>query len=213
MSLVIGVVSQKGGVGKSTLSRFLACEYAANEWEVKIADMDLSQGTCTNWNAKRLANDVNPSVSVEQFSSVKQALSKSSNFDLLIFDGEPHSTTKTLDIAKASDLIVIPTGISLDDLEPTIKLAHGLKKSGIPKNKIHIALLKVGDSKVEIQEAKEYINESGYFLLDGEIKQRTAIRRAMDEGKSAKETVYKSINNEVDQIINSIVKRVGELQE
>ena len=37
MALKIGVVSQKGGVGKSTLCRLIACEYARNGWNVKIA--------------------------------------------------------------------------------------------------------------------------------------------------------------------------------
>ena len=62
MALVIGVVSQKGGVGKSTLARLIACNYAASEWMVKIADMDLAQGTCTSWNRRRLQNEIEPKV-------------------------------------------------------------------------------------------------------------------------------------------------------
>ena len=38
MTVMIGVVSQKGGVGKSTISRLVAREYAAAGWTVKIAD-------------------------------------------------------------------------------------------------------------------------------------------------------------------------------
>ena len=45
MALVIGVVSQKGGVGKSTCARLIAREYAYAGWDVKIADLDVSQGT------------------------------------------------------------------------------------------------------------------------------------------------------------------------
>lgn len=49
MTLMIGMVSQKGGVGKSTMSRLVAREYAAAGWEVKIADLDVSQGTSLNF--------------------------------------------------------------------------------------------------------------------------------------------------------------------
>ena len=54
MALVIGVVSQKGGVGKSTCARLIAREYAHAGWDVKIADLDVSQGTSFDWHVRRL---------------------------------------------------------------------------------------------------------------------------------------------------------------
>ena len=42
MALIIGVVSQKGGMGKSTIARLIARELAAQDWEVKIGDLDIS---------------------------------------------------------------------------------------------------------------------------------------------------------------------------
>src|SRR5450631_1941531 len=49
MAVIVGMVSQKGGVGKSTLSRLVAREYANAGWSVKIADLDVSQGTSFSW--------------------------------------------------------------------------------------------------------------------------------------------------------------------
>ncbi|WP_193371722.1 hypothetical protein [Polymorphum gilvum] len=40
MTLFIGTISQKGGVGKSTLARLIAREYALAGWNVKIADLE-----------------------------------------------------------------------------------------------------------------------------------------------------------------------------
>jgi Mrp family chromosome partitioning ATPase len=51
--LIIGVVSQKGGVGKSTLARLIAREYAQAGWRVKIADLDIQQCTAFSWQARR----------------------------------------------------------------------------------------------------------------------------------------------------------------
>ncbi|HFA48688.1 MAG TPA: ParA family protein [Bacteroidetes bacterium] len=212
MSLVIGVISQKGGVGKSTLSRLIACNYALSEWLVKIADMDLAQGTCTSWNRRRLQNGKEPKVAVEQFMNVGDALKTGEQYDLLVFDGAPHSTRKTLDIARASNMVILPTGVSLDDLEPTIRLAHELKKNGIKTEKICIALTRAGNSEVELEEGKEYVRASGYHLLDGVIHEKTAIRRASDEGKCATETPFKSINKKVDVLVQAIVNRADELQ-
>jgi chromosome partitioning protein len=212
MALVIGVVSQKGGVGKSTVARLIACNYALNEWLVKIADMDLAQGTCTNWNRRRLQNEIYPQVAVEQFLHVSDALKMADRYDLIIFDGAPHSTRKTLEIAQESDLVILPTGVSLDDLEPTIKLAHELKKNDVPLHKISIAITRAGNSDVELAEGIEYVKASGYFLLNGVIHEKTAIRRASDEGKAATETPFKSINEKVDVLVQAIVNRMNDLQ-
>jgi chromosome partitioning protein len=212
MPLIIGVISQKGGVGKSTIARMIACQYALNEWNVKIADMDLAQGTSTNWNRRRMQNTLNPMVAVEQFMSVADAIKATKQHDLLIFDGAPHSTRMTLDIAKASDIVLLPSGVSLDDLEPTIRLAHELKQNKIDKDKICIALSRVGSSESEVNEAKDYIAQTGYFLLEGLLQEKTAIRRAQDEGRSATETLYKSVNDKVDVLMQSVVNRIEQLQ-
>lgn len=42
MPVVVSFVSQKGGIGKSTLARLVAREYANADWAVKIADLDIS---------------------------------------------------------------------------------------------------------------------------------------------------------------------------
>lgn len=207
MALKIGIISQKGGVGKSTISRLLAVEYSRNQWEVKIADMDLSQGTVTEWNRIRMENNVEPRIAVEQFMTVKDALKQDANYDLLVFDGEPHSTKKTLEIAQVSDFLVMPTGVTVDDLLPTIKLAHELKKNGIDRKKIGIALSRVGDSHAELSGAKEYIEEAGYHYL-GMLQEKTSIGQAHDSGKAANETAFKSVNQATDQFIQAIVDRM-----
>lgn len=58
MSYIIGFVSQKGGVGKSTLARLVAREYAVNQWNVKIADLDPGQGTSYKWQDRRIKANI-----------------------------------------------------------------------------------------------------------------------------------------------------------
>jgi chromosome partitioning protein len=209
MAKKIGVISQKGGVGKSTLARMLAVEFAANQWEVKIADMDTSQSTSFAWNSRRLQAEIKPEISVEQFASVEKVMKIEQAYDLLIFDGAPHSTIQTLDIAKLSDVVVVPTGTSLDDLEPTIKLCHELKKKGIEREKIFIALSRVGNSQTDIANAFEYIKLSGYNHLKNYIEEKTAYRLMNDEGKSLSETTYKSLKEKVDLVVEEIGSKLN----
>ena len=49
MSTIIAFVSQKGGVGKSTLARALAREATVGGIKAKIADLDTQQGTSVDW--------------------------------------------------------------------------------------------------------------------------------------------------------------------
>jgi Mrp family chromosome partitioning ATPase len=72
MAFIVSMVSQKGGVGKSTLARLLAREFAAQGWNVKIGDLDISQGTSFQWRTRRLQNKIEPDVPVEQFGTVER---------------------------------------------------------------------------------------------------------------------------------------------
>lgn len=211
MPIFIGVISQKGGVGKSTIARMLAREYAQAGWRVKIADMDISQSTSFNWNSRRLQNEVEPIISVEQFGQVERVLKNAENFDLIVFDGAPSSSVHTLDIAKISDIIVIPTGTALDDLEPSIKLAHELKKKKVAKEKIVLVLSRVGNSLSEIEEAIDYINLSGYKLIEGHIPEQTAFRRASDTGRTLTETPFDTLNQKADKIAQGIIDYLQKL--
>lgn len=211
MGLIIGIVSQKGGVGKSTISRLVAREYANAGWGVKIADLDIAQGTSFSWQARRLQNGIEPAIPVERFGSVNQALKISRNYDLMIMDGAPHATQGTLQIAQNSDLIILPTGLALDDLEPSILLAHELCKKGIDKKKIAFCLCRVGDSQAEMEEAIEYIQQARYKILDGFIPEKTGYRRASDDGLAATETRFASLNEKADQLAQSIINQITKI--
>lgn len=126
MPYVIGCVSQKGGPGKSTMARALGAAFALNEWQVLIADLDTKQGTATAWQQRRLRAGITPEVPVQMFGNVATALRKAGDADIVIIDGAPHASSDTVEIAKASDLLLIPTGLALDDLEPAVTLANTL---------------------------------------------------------------------------------------
>src|SRR3954467_14899640 len=160
MGIVTGVVSQKGGVGKSTIARLVAREFAAQDWRVKIGDLDISQATSFKWRTRRLQNAIEPDVPIEQFGRVDQALKVADQYDLLILDGSPHATVATEQIARASDLVIIPTGLAVDDLEPGVLLAHDLLKASIPRQRVVFALCRVGASDGEIADARRYIGEA-----------------------------------------------------
>lgn len=205
--MIIGIVSQKGGVGKSTLALLLAREYAANKWLVKIADMDSKQGTSTRWNMSRNHADIEPLVKTEQYRSVSDAVTdyNTREIDLMIFDGAPASSKTTLQIAKNSELVLLPTGVSVDDLEPTVRLAHELINEGISKQRMAIVFCRVGDSTAELLDARKYIEQTGYNTIQSALYDKVAYRRAQDSGRTLTETNFKTLNERAVIIAQEIV--------
>lgn len=208
MSHIIGFVSQKGGVGKSTLARLVAREYAVNGWNVKIADLDPGQGTSFKWHNRRLNSKIEPDIAVERFRSVEKALPFSEHYDLFIFDGPAHSNSGTLAIAQASNLVVLPTGLSVDDMEPAVLLSHELIGNGIPKEKIVFAFCRVGESEAELKESQSYVTQAGYSSLDMYLPERTAYRRATDEGKALSECSFPTLKKKADGVAQCIMDRL-----
>jgi chromosome partitioning protein len=207
MTTVVAVVSQKGGVGKSTLVRALSQQAYASKLSVKIADLDTQQGTSSNWHRNRLNRGYSPVGSVEVFRTAKEAMKHADSYDLLILDGAPRASTATLEVAREADLVIQPTGASLDDLEPAVLLFHELVKAGVAKSQLVFALSRIG-TDTEAKEAVGYLEEAGYSVLEGVLYERPAYRQAQNEGLAITETRYKSLNTRAEALIESITKRL-----
>lgn len=212
MAFKIGLCSQKGGPGKSTIARGTAVGFAQLGWNAKIADFDLGQLTATEWLRIRLANGHKPDVYAEPFGSVAQALRNAANYDVMIFDPKGETSTITVEIAKASDLVIIPTALALDDLRPAVVLADQIHtKHGTPIERIVFALNHVGDSDAELADAQAYLSQKPYQVLDGHLSEKVAYRRAMDLGLSILETPYKGPREQAERLIQAIMNKVEEL--
>lgn len=204
---VIGFVSQKGGVGKTTLSRALAREAAASGLKVKLIDLDTQQGTAVNWARRRAQNAAEPHVSVESYKEASQALLLKAEYDLLVLDGPARASKGTLDIAKHADLVIQPTGASIDDLEPAILTFRELAQRGISREKLVFALCRVG-TEAERADCEAYISEAGFTLLKGCLFERPGYRNAQNRGLSVTETRYPKLNEKADRLIQEIVDRI-----
>lgn len=209
MAWIVGFVSQKGGVGKSTESRALAREATSCGIKTKLADLDIGQATSTEWHRRRLAAGLPPAASVELFATARQALESAGDVELLILDGPARASKGTYEIAKVAHLVVQPTGASLDDLVPAIKVFNALVKDGIPRSKLVFSLSRVG-TEAEEADARAYISEAGYDMLAGCLFEKPAYRIAMNSGLSVTETRYKGLNKRADELIQALIDKIGE---
>lgn len=211
MTYIVGMVSQKGGVGKSTLARMMAREFVVGGMRAKIADLDTQQQTCTHWAGRRAESRVEPEIQVQSFGSVKTALEDAARFDVLIIDGKPNASEQTLEIAQASDLVVIPTGQTVDDLHPGVVLAHTLRKKGVGIERIAFAMFKTTGSERENAAARQYLTQAGYMVLTGEVPVSTGYGSASDVGKAITETSFRTLNERASALAQSVIDHMAEM--
>jgi chromosome partitioning protein len=201
---IIAFVSQKGGVGKSTLSRALGREAAKSGLSVKIADLDPGQGTTTEWGRIRTAAGIEPVIPVQLYRATADAMVEADRHDLLIIDGPAKTSTATLDIAKAANLVVQPTGASRDDLVPAVREYHALVRKGIPKQRLRLALVRIG-TDAEEADARAFLAEAGYDVLPGSLPERPAYRMAQNEGRAVTEVKFATLQKHAEALVQAII--------
>ena len=199
MTTVIAFVSQKGGVGKSTLARAVAREGAKSGLRVKLADLDPQQGTSVDWHRVRLAAGIEPAISAEAFATAAQALAVATQFDLLVIDGPARTSAATLELARHSSIVVQPTGPAADDLRPAIREFHALGKAGVPGGRLLFALNRIGTEAEEV-DARSYVTEAGYVALPGYLPERAGYRLAQNSGYAITETRFPQLNERADAL-------------
>jgi len=208
--VIISVVAQKGGVGKSSIARTIAVEFTRAGWSVLLADIDTSQATSNRWAEKRRnAAGIEPQIKTGSFPTATLAIEASEEYQLTVIDGAPHATIGTADAARASNLVIIPTGSSMDDLEPAVLLANELANS-LNSERIVFALYKT-TSTAQARESRETLESYGFAVLPGEIAVKTGYIEAFDKGYCATETKYQQLNEAAGVIIQSIADRLKEV--
>ena len=208
--LIIAFVAQKGGVGKSQFANLFATIFAKEGYSVKIADLDIMQASSVAWANRRAANNIDPLIRAETFSDVNVALQDAKSFDIYIIDGAPHSSKETKKACLAADLVVIPTNERIDNLDPSVILAHNLRKEGVSPDSIVFAFSATGNSAKEIQASREYLEKTAYRILPGEIPFRDAYGIVIDKGKSIIETPFTTLRKKADEMAQSIIDLISD---
>lgn len=212
MSIILSVLSQKGGAGKSTIARLLAVEAARLGKRTKIADLDLTQATSATWNNRRMQANRSPAVEAQTFGAVSQALRSAATFDLMIIDGAPSASRAALEAATASVLTIIPTRPSLDDLRPALAFARDLERNGIPADHIVFVLNQTTDSQAEVNDARTSLEKAGFPMAEAVIPYKTGYSRALDDGAAPSEARHPALQAKAHAVAAELFEYLKTLQ-
>ena len=202
------MVSQKGGVGKSTLCQLIAREAAIGGKSAKILDFDVKQMTSTDWVRARLERDLEPAIEAEPIKNIDKALKHNRDYDIIVLDGAPGAPKRTAELLPACDLIVLPTGSSRADLVPTLALARRIAEMKLATDGPVFALCRIMTA-AEAAEARATIGNAGFETFVGELIERPGYRQAQNFGRSATETAFPSLNDKARLLARSILDRLA----
>jgi chromosome partitioning protein len=180
----ISFISQKGGVGKTTLAIHLAVAFAADGLNVAILDLD-PQASAAEWRDFR--EEEMPGVIAIPSSRLPKVLKEleSKGADIVILDTAPHSEGTALDAARAADLILVPCQPSIMDLRAMRKTTDLLKHIRKPTYAVLNGVSVQGSAALGTEKAI-----TGEFKIDVcpvRMGDRVAYSRCLISGHSAQE--------------------------
>jgi chromosome partitioning protein len=190
MTDVIACAGQKGGVGKSAICQAIAVEAARAGRRVVLLDEDVAQRTSFEWARARRHNGFEPAVEVVVVDPDRHpdfgVAAAGGGADLVLVDAPGWSDETTLRLAALSDLTVLPTGASVADLRPTIRLLHELVAAGVGAERIVVPLYRVA-SATEIKFARGYLAEAGFAAVEAVVRDMATYRTLQNQGRAASE--------------------------
>jgi chromosome partitioning protein len=181
----LAIVAQKGGVGKTSIALGLAVEAVAAGRKVAIVDID-PQATAAKWGDRREDKE-SPAVVSCQAARLRQVLDAAAaqGVELAIVDTPGRSSEAAIAAAKAADRVLIPLQPHMFDLETLDSVKEILALAG--KLKAFVVLNRAPTQGRRHEEAKTWLEGSGFDLASPILYQRSAHSDAANLGLTARE--------------------------
>jgi chromosome partitioning protein len=209
--LVISVVNQKGGVGKTTIATHLAKYFHLRGKNVVLVDSD-PQGSARNWGEK----DVGQTVEVIAIDrpTHKRDLRAYTHYDFVIIDGAPQVHALALSAISVSDFVLIPVSPSPLDLWSTETLAEIVKdhvSSDPDRLRAAFVINRCAKNTKLAKAIREPLEALGLPILATQLNNRVAYPTAATNGQTVMDTepngeAASEISLLVDEIISLLPK-------
>ena len=181
MPAVIAITSEKGGVGKSTLAVHLAGALTERGLHAALIDEDGRIGSSIGWARRGSEHSTPLGFEVLEPDEVKPRRLR--DLDAVVIDTEGRPKRRELrDLAERADTILVPSGVSMLELEATLSLAEFLNSEGGGRRKLKVILTRVPPTSGAGERAREDLREAGLTVCNTLVRQYAAYLRAAELG-------------------------------
>jgi chromosome partitioning protein len=133
--MILSVLNQKGGVGKTTLSIHIATALAQTGKRVLLVDAD-PQGSALDWSAIRTVDPLFPVVGLPKATLHRELVALARDYDHVVIDGPPRVYDVARSAIMASDLVLIPVQPSPYDVWAAKEIVDLLQEASAFKEKL-----------------------------------------------------------------------------
>jgi chromosome partitioning protein len=192
--MILAVVNQKGGTGKSTVATNIASCFAAEGREVLLIDAD-TQHTALDWRADRPNDQPLLQAIGLPVRNLHQELEPfRRKYEVIIIDGGGRITATARAAVMASDFIIVPILPSKPDLLSTQDFFREVINEVTAVKDIQGAILinQVQTGTLINREVREHLKELHYPVFDTVLHLYVAYKEAMAAGLSVIEYDPKS---------------------
>lgn len=208
--MIIGVLNQKGGVGKTTLSVNLAASLAKDGFRVLLIDAD-PQGSSLDWAAARKEEPIFSVIGLPRPTIHKEIDQIGKGYDHVIIDGPPRVTDLARSAIMASDIVLIPVQPSPYDIwaaDEVVKLAVEASVYKENLKTVFVINRKITNTAIG-RDIGEALQSYSIPILKNSITQRVIFAEAVAEGKAIFEIDNHSpANAEIDMLKTEIMELV-----
>lgn len=187
--MIISLLNQKGGVGKTTLALHLAAALSEHGSRVQLLDAD-PQGSALDWSAMRGGEAPFGIVGLPRAVLHHEAPRLSLNFDHLVIDGPPRVYEVARSAILASDVVLIPLQPSPYDVWAAKEIVDLLREAGSFKENLKSAFVinrKIVNTAIG-RDVAEALSGYDVPILKSQICQRVAFAESAAQGKTVLET-------------------------
>jgi chromosome partitioning protein len=186
---VLGLLSRKGGSGKTTLAIHIAVAAQAAGRRVLLIDTDPQGSTAAWWKARAANTPEMEAATPDQLRGLLETARKQ-GIDLAVIDTRPSVEADAVQVAALSDFVLIPTRPTILDLRAILATLDIVKGSSIRAALVLNACQAprgTGDASTT-SDARIALRAFGVPVTPGAIVQRAAMSHALVSGMTASET-------------------------